>query len=94
MNSEVGQLTSPFLIQFFYVPIGVGYMAWKWIRISLESRMVSWYQNKIVRAGVSNRMRQCLNFGTKRTHSCVPGLKGEALFSNLLSFLVCLLIVD
>ncbi len=29
-------------------------------------------------------MSQC--FGTKRTHSRVPGLKGEALFSNLQSF--------
>ena len=28
--------------------IGVGYMAWKWIRISLESWMVSWYKNKII----------------------------------------------
>ncbi len=38
-------------------------------------------QNKDVRAGVSNCMHQCLNFfGTKRTHSHVPGLKGEALF--------------
>ncbi len=27
-------------------------------------------------------------FGTKRTHSRVPGLKGEALFSKLRSFLV------
>jgi hypothetical protein len=43
-------------------PKGVGYMARKWIRISLESRMVSWYKNEIVRAGVSNCMRQCLNF--------------------------------
>jgi hypothetical protein len=32
-------------------------------------------------------------FGTKRTHSRVPGLKGEALFSKLV-FLVCLPIVD
>ncbi len=28
--------------------IGVGYMAWKWIRISLESWMVSWYKNETV----------------------------------------------
>jgi hypothetical protein len=41
-----------------------------------------------------NRTSRCLKlhasvsqfFGTKRTHSCVPGLKGEALFSKLLSF--------
>ncbi len=30
-----------------YIYIGVGYMAWKWIRISLESWMVSWYKNEI-----------------------------------------------
>jgi hypothetical protein len=33
---------------------GDGYMAWKWTRISLESRMVSWYKNEIGQAGVSN----------------------------------------
>jgi hypothetical protein len=33
-------------------------------------------------------------FGTKRTHSRVPGLKGEALFLKLLSFFACLPIVD
>jgi hypothetical protein len=41
-----------------------------------------------------NRMSRCLKshasvsqfFGTKRTHSRVPVLKGEALFSNLPSF--------
>ncbi len=32
--------------------------------------------------------------GTKRTHSHVPGLKGEALFSNFEVFLPCLPIVD
>ncbi len=40
------------------------------------------------------RMSQCLKlhasasqyFGTKCTHSCVPGLKGEAPFSKLPSF--------
>ncbi len=57
-------------------------MAWKWIQISLKSWMVSWYKNEIIRAVVSNCMRQCLNyFGTKHTHSRIPGLKGEALFS-------------
>jgi hypothetical protein len=57
-------------------------MAWKWIRISLESWMVSWYKNEIIRAGVSNCMRQCLNvFGTKHTHSRVPGLRGG--YTNL-----------
>jgi hypothetical protein len=41
-----------------------------------------------------NRTSQCLKshvsvsqfFGTKRTHSRIPGLKGEALFSKLSSF--------
>jgi hypothetical protein len=41
-------------------------------------------KNKIVQAGVSNCMHRCLNFfGTKRTHSRVPGLKGGDLFLNL-----------
>jgi hypothetical protein len=32
----------------------------------------------------------CLNcLGTKRTHSCAPELKGEALFLELLSFFCC-----
>jgi hypothetical protein len=38
-----------------------------------------------------NRTSRCLKlhasvsqfFGTKRTHYCIPGLKGEALFSKL-----------
>jgi hypothetical protein len=35
-------------------------------------------------------MRQCLNwFITKRTHSCVAGLNGEALFLELLRFFCC-----
>ncbi len=65
------------------------YTAWKWIRISLESRMVSWYKNEIVQAGVSNCMHHCLNFSLlKRTHSRVPWLKGEAIhFSSF--FTVC-----
>jgi hypothetical protein len=41
-----------------------------------------------------NRTSRCLKshasvsqfFGTKRTHSRIPGLKGEALFSKFLSF--------
>jgi hypothetical protein len=60
--------------------IGVGYMAWKWIRISLESWMVSWYKNQIVQAGVSNRMRQCLIFLVLNVHiptylvsNCIEG---------------------
>ncbi len=43
-----------------------------------------WYKNKMVRAGVSNCMHQCLYiFCTKRTHFRVPGLKGGALFLEL-----------
>jgi hypothetical protein len=49
-----------------------------------------------------NRMSQCLKLhasvsqfvGNKRTRSRVPGLKGEALFLKLQSFLLCLPIVD
>jgi hypothetical protein len=64
-------------------------MTWKWICLSLTSRMVSWYKNKIVQADVSNCMRQFLNcFGTKHTHSSIPGLKGEALFFELKFFVV------
>ncbi len=68
-------------------------MAWKWVRISLKSWMVSWYKNKIVRAGVSNYIRHLNYFGTKRTHSRVPGLNGEALFLEQV-FSLCLPIVD
>ncbi len=65
--------------------IGVGYMAWKLICISLNSQMVVLMvlvqKNEIVQARVSNQTSLCLkNFGTKRTHSRIPGLKGEALF--------------
>ncbi len=74
---------------------GVGYMAWKWICISLESRMVSWYKNKIVRAGVSNCVRQCLNFLVLNVH--IPtylGSRGKPFFRNSKVFLLCLPIVD
>ncbi len=55
-----------------------------------------------VLAQKQNCMSQCLKsyvsvsqfFGTKHTHSSIPGLKGEALFLKLLRFLVCLPIVD
>ena len=70
-------------------------MAWKWIRISLESWMVSWYKKKNEQAGVSNRMRQCLNVLVLNIH--IPGYlgsKGKAFFQNFKFFLVCLLIVD
>ncbi len=85
-------------IVIFIQKKGVGYLAWKWIRISLESRMgcpdgsgtqtnhTSW----CLKLHVS--VSQC--FGTKRTHSHAPGLKGEAFFSKLQVFLVCLPIVD
>jgi hypothetical protein len=67
-------------------------MAWKWIRISLDSLMVV----LMVLVQKQNCMNlflklygPCLNFfGTKRTHSHVPGLKGEALFLDLHFFFV------
>ncbi len=67
-------------------------MAWKRIRVSLESWMVV----LTVVVQKQNLMSLCLKsyglchnfFGTKCTHSCIPGLKGEALFSELLSFFV------
>ncbi len=34
-------------VTYRYVNMGMD-MAWKWICISLESQMVSWYKNKIV----------------------------------------------
>ena len=43
-------------------------MAMKWIRISLESWMVSWYKNEIVQAGASNCMPQSLNFLVLNVH--------------------------
>ncbi len=50
------------------------------------------YKHKILRAGVSNCMRMCLNlFGNKHSHSSVPGLKGEAI---LLSFFFSLVPVS
>ncbi len=70
-------------------------MAWKWIRISLESRMVSWYKNEIIRAGVSNCMRQCLNFLVLNVH--IPaylGSRGKPFFCNFEVFLLCQPIVD
>jgi hypothetical protein len=71
---------------------GVGYdMAWKWIRISLESRMVSWYKNEIIRAGVSNCMRQCLNFLLLNVHiPAYMGSRGKPFFLNFEVFLLCL----
>jgi hypothetical protein len=92
-KSRLGEILILYLyvlgrVYLVFLKIGVGYnMAWKWIRISLKSWMVSWwcwYKNKIVQARVSNCMHQCLKcVCTKRTHSRVPGLKGEALFSEL-----------
>jgi hypothetical protein len=70
-------------------------MAWKWIRISLESWMVSWFKNEIVQAGVSNYMRQCLNFLILDVH--IPaylGSRGKLFFQNFKVFLVRLPIVD
>jgi hypothetical protein len=56
-------------------------MAWKWIRISLESWMVSWYKNEIVQAGVSNRMRQCISFFVLNVHILAYlGSRGKPFF--------------
>jgi hypothetical protein len=75
--------------------IGVGCMAWKWIRISLESWMVSWYKNKIVQASVSNCMCQCLKFLVLNV--LIPaylGSRGKPFFQNFKVFLLCLPFVD
>jgi hypothetical protein len=56
-------------------------MAWKWISTSLESLMVSWYKNEIVRVGVSNCMRQCLNVLVLNVHIPVYlGSRGKPFF--------------
>ncbi len=47
-----------------------------------------WYKHEILQASVSNCMHMCLiYFGTKHTHSFVPGLKGEAFFPDFHFFL-------
>ncbi len=73
--------------------VGVGYMAWKWIFISLKSWMVSWWflvQTQNCTSPCLKSYGPCLiYFGTKRTHSCILGLKGEALFLELSSFFCC-----
>jgi hypothetical protein len=68
-------------------------MAWKWIRMNLGwCSECSGTKTKLYEP-VSNCMCQCLKyFGTKRTHSHVPELKGEALFLELF-FSLCLPIV-
>ncbi len=70
--------------QTFKVARGKGLvMAWKWIRISLESWMVSWYKNEIVQGGVSNCMHQCLIFWVLKVH--IPaylGSRGKSFFET------------
>ncbi len=74
---------------------GQGLAIWHGICISLVSRMVSWYKNEIVRAGVSNRMCQCLIFLVLNVHIPVYlGSRGKPFFQNFEVFLVCLPIVD
>ncbi len=69
---------------------GVGYMAWKWIHISLESWMASWwfwYQIKIVQARVSNRTARVSNFLVQNVH--IPaylGSRGKPFFWNFSVF--------
>ncbi len=66
---------------------------WKWIRISLESQMIVLMDLVLRQNHMSpclKFMRMCLNFfGTKHTHSHVPGLKEEALFWTY-KFFFCL----
>ncbi len=46
-----------------------------------------WYKNKIVQAGGSNCMRQCLNFLVLNIHIHVNlGSRGKSFFQNFLSF--------
>jgi hypothetical protein len=88
-------LNSPTIVSLGATRNGVGYMACKWIRISLESWMVSCYKNEIVRAGVSNCMHQCLNFLVLNVHiSAYLGSRGRPFFRNFKVFLLCLPIVD
>ncbi len=73
------------------VPVRVGYMARKWICISLDSQLIV-LMDLIQRW---NPTSPCLKlhayvsqfFGTKRTHSLVRGLKEEALFPDFKFFL-------
>jgi hypothetical protein len=68
---------------------GVGYLTWKWICISLKSRMVSWYKNEIVQAGVSNCMHQCLNCLLLNVHIFAHlGSRGKPFFQNFEVFSV------
>ncbi len=63
----------------------------------LYGMIVDLYKSRIldgILVQKQNRMSQCLKlhapvshfFGTIRTHSCVPGIKREALFLKVLSF--------
>ena len=65
-------------------------MPWKWIRISLKSWM-GYPDGSGTKTKSYEPVSQiaCISisiFSTKRTYYRVPGLKGEALFSNLLFF--------
>ncbi len=73
--SITSMLQSNFLKEYYF--LGVDYMAWKWICITLIFQMVVlWF---LVQK--RNHTSQCFKlFGTKRTHSCIPGLKEEAHF--------------
>jgi hypothetical protein len=67
-------------------------MAWKWIRISLESWMVSWwfwYKNKIVQAHVSNCTVHVSNILVPNIHTPVYlGSRGKPFFWNSEVFFV------
>ncbi len=86
-------------IRFTLLFLGAGYLAWKWIRISLESWMGcpdgSGTKTKLYELVSQTACISGSIFGTKHTHSRVPGLKGEGLFFLIFQvFLVCLPIVD
>ncbi len=67
-------------------------MAWKWIRISLNSWIVVlmvMVQKQNPTSLCCKLYGPCLNFfGTERKHSRVPGIKWEALFLDLHVFFV------
>ncbi len=68
-------------------------MFWGWLYGMEMDSYKSWILDGVL-VQKRNRMSRCLKlhlsvsqfFGTKCTHSHVPGLKGEALFSKLQSF--------
>ncbi len=85
--------SSPSLINDGPPPPSPSSLSWGWLYGMEMDLYKSWISDGVL-VQKWNRMSRCLKlhasvsqfFGTKRTHSHVPGLKGEALFSKLLSF--------